>query len=187
MFILKQAGRMKNFRLIIMAILMVTAFSLLSGYDRVTADEFLPWKLDRIIGTKAPDFTIKNLKGKKVSLASFKGKPVLLNIWATWCPYCRRERAELNELYKRYNEKGLVIISVANDDSVDKVRKYIKKRPADFIVLSDEDGIVTEAYGVYALPTNFLIDRNGIIRQKFTGFRDWTDPESTKLLDGFLK
>lgn len=178
---------MKQFKLFTFTILLIVVIGLISGYDNINAEDFLPWKFDRIVGSQAVDFTIKDLKGNEVSLSSFKGKPVLLNIWATWCPYCRRERAELNKLHREYYEKGLVILSVANDRSIDKVKKYVKEKPASFIVLSDEDEAVTKAYGVYALPTNFLIDREGIIRHKFTGFRKWTDPESRKLIDELVK
>lgn len=178
---------MKNLKLVILTLSLVFAFGLFSGYGSVNAEDLTPWNLDKVSGSQAADFTIKNLQGKDVTLSSFKGKPVLLNFWATWCPYCRKERAELNELYKEYSKKGLVIISVANDGSIDKVKKYIENNPANYIVLSDQDNIVTEAYAVYALPTNFLIDRNGTIKNKFTGFRSWTDPASRKLLDELIK
>ncbi|MDO8282937.1 MAG: TlpA disulfide reductase family protein [Thermodesulfovibrionia bacterium] len=178
---------MKNLKISLFTLILVAALGLIVVYESVNAEDLIPWKGDRVIGSQAADFTIKDLKGNDVTLSSFKGKPVLLNIWATWCPYCRKERAELNELYKEYNGKGLVIISVANDRSIEKVKQYIKNNPASYMVLSDEDSIVTDAYSVYGLPTNFLIDRNGIIKNKFSGFRSWTDPESKKLLEEFIK
>lgn len=177
---------MKNLKIVLFALLLVAFFGLTAVYESVNAEDIMPWKLDRVIGSQATDFTIKDLKGNDVTLSSYKGKPVLLNIWATWCPYCRKERAELNELYKVYNSKGLVIISVANDRSIEKVKQFIKNNPASYIVLSDKDGIVTDAYSVYGLPTNFLIDRNGIIKNKFSGFRSWTDSESVKILDNLI-
>ncbi|MBI4826987.1 MAG: TlpA family protein disulfide reductase [Nitrospirae bacterium] len=178
---------MKNLKSMVFTILVIVFFGLTVFCGHSNAEDMMPWKLDRVIGSQATDFKIKDLKGNDVTLSSFKGKPVLLNIWATWCPYCRKERAELNELYKVYNAKGLVIISVANDRDIEKVKQYIKSNPASYMVLSDEDGIVTDAYSVYGLPTNFLIDRNGVIKNKFTGFRSWTDPESIKILDDFIK
>lgn len=178
---------MKNFKTALVTLLLVAAFGFISGYGSANAEDIMPWKFDRVIGAQAPDFTIKDLKGNDVTLSSFKGKPILLNFWATWCPHCRRERPELNQLYKDYNGKGLVIISVANDASIEKVKKFVENNPANFIVLSDQDSIATEAYSVYALPTTFLIDRNGVIKKKFPGFRSWTDPESRKLLDELIK
>jgi peroxiredoxin len=134
-----------------------------------------------VTGKEAEDFTLKDLDGNDVSLSSFRGKVVLLNFWASWCPYCRKERAELNNLQKEYDGKNLVIISVSGDRSLVKLQQYIKKNPVDFIVLSDSDGEVSESYGVRALPTNFLIDRQGRILNKFSGYRRWSDPASSEV------
>ncbi len=178
---------MKYTKLKISGLLILAVIVFLGSYSKPEAADFLPWKVDRIIGSKAKDFTIKDLEGNDVSLSSFKGKPIVLNFWATWCPYCRKERAELNELHDKYHEKGLVILSISNDRSAKKVIDYLKKKPARFIVLHDRDEKATAPYEVYALPTNLLIDRNGIVRHKFTGFREWGDPESEKLIEELLK
>jgi peroxiredoxin len=133
-------------------------------------------------GKEAKGFTLKDLEGYDVSLSSFHGKVVLLNFWATWCPYCRKERVELNNLHEEYYGKDLVIISVAGDKSLVKVQGFIKRNPVDFIVLFDSDGEVSNSYGVRALPTNFLIDREGRIIKKYSGYRKWTDPPSSEVL-----
>lgn len=154
------------------------------------AQSLLPWQIERIIGKNAPDFTVKDLSGNRVSLSSFKGKPILLNIWATWCPYCRKERAYLNSLYEEYKDKGLVIIAVSIDNSTERVKRYLKRIPAGYVVLIDEegiDGVVARSYGVYGLPTSFLINRNGIIKYKFMGLRRWTSRTSKKLIEELLK
>ncbi|HDH05575.1 MAG TPA: TlpA family protein disulfide reductase [Nitrospirae bacterium] len=135
---------------------------------------------------KAEDFTLKDLSEKDVSLSSFKGSPVLLNFWATWCPYCRKERAHLNSIYKDYKDKGLIILSVSTDRSVDKVKNFLKEIPSDFIILSDSDGSVASSYNVRGLPSSFLINREGVIKYKFMGFRDWTDSGSRELLDKLI-
>ena len=151
------------------------------------ARSFSLWETDENSSKMAQDFTLKDMQGGAVSLSSFRGKAVLLNFWATWCPYCRKERAELNHLYRKYHGRGLVIISVSNDRSVDKVREYLKKIPADFIVLSDNDSTVSDSYGVRALPTNILVDRGGRVMNKFTGYRRWTDPASSGVLEELLR
>jgi peroxiredoxin len=145
------------------------------------------WTVEKVIGSNAPDFSIKDLSGKKVSLSSFKGKPVLLNFWATWCPYCRNERAELNSLYKEYKEKNLIIISVSTDRSVEKVKRYLKKIPSDFIVLTDSNREVAVSYKVGGLPTSFLINHEGIIKHRLVGFREWSSGNSKKLIDSIIK
>ena len=136
---------------------------------------------------KAPDFVLNDMNGKKVTLSEYKGKPVLLNFWATWCGYCRKERPHLNSLYNEYKEKGLVVLSVSTDRSVEKVRSYLKKIPADFIVLSDSDGRTASEYGIRGYPSSFLIDRNGLVKQAFAGYRDWTDATSKKMIDQLIK
>jgi len=151
---------------------------------------FLPLQIERIVGKKAPEFTVKDLSGTNVSLSSFIGKPILLNIWATWCPCCRRERAYLESLHREYKDRGLVILAVSIDTSVKRVKRYLKRIPASYTVLIDEDGIngiVARSYRVYGLPTSFLINRDGIIRYKFTGLRRWTDPGLKKFIEELLK
>lgn len=143
--------------------------------------------IDKPIGKKAPNFTVKDLSGKDVSLSSFKGKPILLNFWATWCVYCRQERASLNSLHREYNSKGLVIISISIGESPKKVGKFLRNIPASFIVLLDEDKKAAELYGVYGLPTSFLINREGIIKHKFIGAKNWTGAESRKFIEELLK
>ncbi len=136
---------------------------------------------------KAPQFSLLNMKGERVELSEFKGKPVLLNFWATWCGYCRKERPHLNSLYNLYKDKGLVVISVSTDRSVEKVRKYLKEIPADFIVLSDSDGRTAAEYGIRGYPSSFLIDRNGLVKQAFAGYRDWTNESSIKMIERLIK
>ena len=134
----------------------------------------------------APDFTLSDLSGNKITLSSFEGKPVLLNFWATWCGYCRRERPHLNALHNLYKDKGLIVLSVSTDRSVDKVRSYLKSIPADFTVLSDADGRTASKYGIRGYPSSFLIDRNGLVKRAFAGYRDWTDASSKKMIDALI-
>ena len=171
---------------------LITVIILLSGFIiflypvNIKAKQFFPLEIDKLTGTKAPDFTLKDISGKDVSLSSFKGKPVLLNFWATWCPYCREERPLLNSLYKEYKNKGLIIVAVSTDKSAQKVKDYLKKMPMEFTLLID-NGKIAEIYGVYALPTSFLINRDGAIKQKFMGARDWTNNSSKKIINELLK
>lgn len=137
-------------------------------------------------GAAAPDFTLENVSGGDVTLSSFKGKAVLLNFWATWCPYCRKERSHLNSLYNDYKEKDLVILSVSTDRSANKVRDFLKDTPADFIVLVDSAGRVASTYNVAGLPTSFLINREGVIKYNFVGLREWSSPDARKLIDNLL-
>ncbi len=153
----------------------------------IEAERFSPWEIEKLVGNKAPEFTIKDISGKEVSLSSFFGNPILLNFWATWCPYCREERPRLNALSSEYKEKGLVIIAVSTDRSIKTVQEYLKKIPSEFVVLYDNNKEAAGSYGVYALPTSFLIDRKGIVKHKFMGLRRWTGSESKQLIDKLLE
>jgi len=101
------------------------------------AEGFNPLILDNRIGASAPEFTLKNMEGQHVSLSSYRGRNVLLNFWATWCPYCRKEREHLNRLHAEYGKKGLAILSVSIDRSFETVKRYTKKAPSEFPILSD--------------------------------------------------
>lgn len=137
-------------------------------------------------GERAPAFSLKDLSGNEVYLSSFRGRTVLLNFWATWCPYCRKERQHLNSLYREYKDRGLVIISISTDNSAATVRNFMKNNPAEFIVLPDDNKSTAASYKVRGLPTTFLIDREGMIREKFVGFREWTGSDMKKLIGTFV-
>jgi DsbE subfamily thiol:disulfide oxidoreductase len=177
---------MKNVFRIALLVLILLSITLTPITD-LNAERFSPWTIERLIGKEAPGFTVKDLSGKSISLSSFKGKPILLNFWATWCPYCRKERPYLNFIYEEYKDKGLVIIAVSTDRSPQKVKAYLKKISMDFVILHDNNKEAAESYGVYVLPTSFLIDRRGIIKHKFIGLRNWTASGSKKLIEELLK
>jgi len=178
---MKNISRKTLFAFLLFSVTLLTV----SNYNS-NAQLFSPSEIDKLTGKKAPEFTVNDLSGKRVSLSSFSGKPILLNFWATWCPYCREERAYLNSLQKEYKDKGLIIIAVSIDNSIEIVKGYLKRVPADFVILHDNNKDAASAYGVYSLPTNFLIDHKGIIKHKFIGLRDWTNKESKKIIEGFL-
>jgi peroxiredoxin len=175
--------KMKRSSLIYVLLLMAGTFIGISHVTDGYAQGIDPLQFDSSVGSKAPDFTLKDTSGKEISLLSFKGKPVLLNFWATWCPYCRRERPHLNALHKDYKDKGLIILSVSTDQSTAKLKEFLKTAPAEFIVLSDSSGTASSLYNVGGLPTSYLISREGIIKQRFMGFREWTDSGSKMLID----
>ena len=145
-----------------------------------------PSSSGRLIGQPAPDLTLKDLSGNEVSLSSLKGKTVLLNFWATWCPYCRKERAELNTLHDEYKDRGLVIVSVSIDRSLEKLKRYMKEMPADYIVLSDTEGLSAGLYKIMGLPTSYMIDSKGIVRHKNTGYKKWTSSSSKKIINDLV-
>ncbi len=164
---------------ILVAIISLFVFlSPLSGHSS-------PWDIDALIGTYAPEFTLKDLQGNNVSLTDFRGKLVLLNFWATWCPPCREEIPSLNKLMSQYRNKGLVIIGISSDSSYKRLKAFAKKYNISFIVLHDASITITRKYKVFSLPTTFLIDKRGRIVRKFIGAYDWTSQEVTDIIKAY--
>ncbi|HKY63036.1 MAG TPA: TlpA disulfide reductase family protein [bacterium] len=126
------------------------------------------------IGAGAPDFTLPGRDGKPVSLASFRGRPVLLNFWATWCGPCQQEMPSLEALYQRYKDRGFVILGVSLDEEGwPVVEDFLKRVPVDFPLLLDSAQAVSDAYQIYRIPETYLIDAEGKIVDKFVGPQDY--------------
>ncbi|SFC63865.1 Peroxiredoxin [Bacillus sp. OV322] len=122
------------------------------------------------VGEEAPDFDLYTLEGKKVKLSEFKGKKLLINFWATWCEPCKEEMPHLEEFYK--NSASNAVILAVNIDPENDVEGYAQKMGLTFPILLDnqeKSKAVNERYGVAAVPSSFLVDSKGVIRQKFIG------------------
>jgi cytochrome c biogenesis protein CcmG, thiol:disulfide interchange protein DsbE len=115
----------------------------------------------------APDFTLPDLNGARVSLAQFRGQPVVINFWATWCPPCREEIPRLVEAYQR--EKDGVAFVAISDEPADVVAPFVKENAIPYTNLLDGGDRVSSAYGIKALPTTVFISRDGEIRVYYTG------------------
>lgn len=115
--------------------------------------------------------------GNTQSLSALKGRVVFLNFWATWCGPCRAEMPSMETLYKRCKDKGLEILAVNAGESRQDVLAFMANNGLSFPALIDEDGKVNRAYGIQAIPTTFLIDREGKIILRLVGSIDWDTPE----------
>lgn len=121
-------------------------------------------------GKLAPGFTLVNLEGKKVSLSDYKGRPVIVNFWATWCAPCKLEMPWFEEFRKKYSGQGFEILGIAEDEAPkDEIEKTAKKINVSYPILLT-DGKVAPAYGgVDQLPMSFYIDRKGVVVTETTG------------------
>lgn len=129
--------------------------------------------------TPAPDFELNDVNGNPFKLSNLRGKVVVLNFWATWCPPCRKEIPDFNELQAQYGDKGLQFVGVALDDEgLPKVKKWMSTNPVNYpVVVADAN--IRKAYGeMSAIPVTLLIDRAGNIRTKYVGMRQKAIVES---------
>lgn len=140
------------------------------------------------VGFKAPAFTVRNLKGQRVQLADYKGKVVILNLWATWCGPCRVEMPGMENLYRRYRSQGLEILAVSLDKgSSDKVQTFADEYRLSFPVLMDSDREVEGKYHTLTIPTTFVIDKKGMIVAEVEGAKHWESEETFKAVEYLLK
>jgi peroxiredoxin len=132
----------------------------------------------------APDFVLKDIHGKTVSLAQFKGKPVLLNVWATWCGPCREELPSMQRMHEASkNNGGFHIIAISIDRfNMKKVNQYAENLNLTFPILVDPDRKTRKAYFIRGLPTSYIIDSEGKLRGFVSGARNWDSPASLELM-----
>lgn len=123
-----------------------------------------------LINQPAQSFQLTTFEGEVISLEQFRGKPVVLNFWASWCFACRNESLALNAAYKKYSQQGVVFIGIAINDAKENAMNFAKRfNKKYYLGLDDEIGTISLDYGVTAVPETFLIDPEGIIRHKQLG------------------
>ena len=123
------------------------------------------------LGQAAPDFSTLDLSNNMVSLASYHGKKVvLLDFWATWCSPCRMEMVELQSLQDKFKDKSFEILSLNQGEAADVVGQFINRKKYGFHVLLDSDGATSAKFGVRAIPTLVLVDKDGIIQWLQVGY-----------------
>ena len=133
------------------------------------------------IGTNAPDFTVQD-SDRKVTLNELRGKVVVLNFWATWCPPCIEEMPSLVQMQQHLKNKGVEVLAVSIDVDENAYHKFLKDHGVDLLTVRDPDQKTSNLYGSYKWPETYIIDRNGVLRRKFIGAVDWNTPEITDFL-----
>jgi len=135
--------------------------------------------------TRAPDFTLLDVNSKMVNLSDFKGKMVLINFFATYCPPCRAEIPDFIKLQDKYRDKGFVVVGISTDEDWKEVLPdFIKRKGINYPVLIATSKVIKDYGNVYALPTSFLLDKNHNIVKKFNGMvsESELEPLITQLL-----
>ena len=136
----------------------------------------------------APDFQLEDMDGEKYSLESYRGKVVILNFWATWCPPCRREIPSMEALYQTFKDEAFAILAINEWETEDHVFAFMGELPVEpgFPILFDPDSEVAQSFGVKGLPTTLLLDTQGKILYRAVGGRDFDHPEVKKIIRELL-
>jgi cytochrome c biogenesis protein CcmG, thiol:disulfide interchange protein DsbE len=141
------------------------------------------------VGKAAPDFQLPDLDDKEIRLSDYRGKVVFLNFWATWCKPCREEMPSMEVLYKNFEKDGLVILAVSIDRVTTKkeIPPFVKSLNLTFPVLVDSWGQTDKRYKLMGVPETYIIDREGTLREKVIGPRDWTRLDNLQVLTQLIK
>jgi peroxiredoxin len=166
---------------LILILLVNLAFTVEGGED----DLFSKIRINPIKGDKkTPDFSLKDLNGKKVEIKQFKGKIVFLNFWATWCGPCKEEMPSLEVLHQQFKEKKFVLLTISVDyEGIKPVQEFVNKRHYTFPVLLDPKCETLDLFDVKGIPTTFMIDKKGRMIGRAIGPRDWKSPEAFSLIN----
>ena len=130
-----------------------------------------------------PDIVLDDLEGKRHRLSSYRGKVVLINFWATWCPPCVKEIPSLAELNETMAEAGFRLLAINVGEAEEAITRFLRDKPSGFPVLLDRDGEALKSWKVYAYPSNYLLDRQGRVRYAYYGALDWMAPEVVAVIE----
>ena len=122
-----------------------------------------------VLGEPAPNFTVSTFSGETFDLADYRGSPVIINFWASWCGPCRIEAPELEQAWRRFGEEGVVFIGVNVQDFDDSALSFIEEFNITYPNGPDEEGLATIDYGVGGIPVTFFIDQDGMVARRFVG------------------
>lgn len=122
------------------------------------------------VGDTAPDIVLKTLHNEQIRLSDLRGKPVIVNFWATWCPPCQREMPDLQKFYNDYKSHvEFLSVHLTSQDSREKVAPFMEQYRITFPVVLDTKGKILKLYNIQTIPTTYILDKNGIIRKKVIG------------------
>lgn len=167
-------------------LLLIVLLMLIGGGTYIYSN--LPSTMTVVVGDVAPDFQLEDTKGNTVTLSELRGKVVMVNFWATWCPPCIEEMPSMARLNKFMAKEDFVMLAInteKNGRSV--VPPFLKQSPHDFTVLYDDKGTVQQQYGVYKFPESFIVGKDGKVDQKIIGPIDWSSSTTIAYLKNLAK
>ena len=125
----------------------------------------------------APEFELQGPGGERIRLSDYRGQPLIVNFWATWCPPCRAEMPSMQRAWEEIRDEGIGLIAINVGDSAGAVRQFAEEYPVDFPLPMDLDSSVVQAWPVRGLPTTFVVSPDGQIVYQAAGEREWDSPE----------
>jgi peroxiredoxin len=177
-----QSGGTKQ--ILLLAVLVIAVAVAIAGY--VVKDRKAPKKIIAT-GDRAPEFRLPSTDGRSVGLSDTRGKIVMVHFWATWCPPCVEELPTLAQLNRELPGSDFEMLAVSVDEGGQTaVKDFMRKNGIELPVLMDPGGSVASSYGTYKLPETYILDRQGVVRYKIIGPRDWRDPDAPRVLRGLI-
>jgi peroxiredoxin len=138
------------------------------------------------VGQPAPDFDTIDLDGKIWTLSKLRGQVVFVNFWATWCPPCREEMPSMERLNAKMPADKFEMLAIYNNDTPAKVKDFVTRLGLTMPILDDHKNVIGARYGLRGLPETFIIDKQGVIREKFIGPAEWDAPEHLEMLTKYI-
>jgi thiol-disulfide isomerase/thioredoxin len=127
-----------------------------------------------------------DINGSKRDLASYKGQVVLVNFWASWCPPCRKEMPSMQRLMQKLAGKPFVILAMDSGENREEAEPFLKELRLDFPILFDPESEIAKRWRVFAMPTSFLIDKQGLVRYVLPGGTEWDEGDGWRLIQAML-
>ena len=145
-------------------------------------------KTKAVVDLNAPGFLLSDPSGKTYTLSELKGSVVFINFWATWCPPCNEEMPSVQNLYNGFKDnKEFRMVTILYKDDYDKAMAYLRQNNYTLPVLIDREGKAAKAYGVTGVPETYIVDKQGVLRQKVIGPADWNSTQADSLISHLLK
>ena len=138
------------------------------------------------VGEPAPDFTLMDLQGKTWTLSELKGQVVFINFWATWCPPCREEMPSMEKLYKILPKDKFKMLALLNRDAPAMAENFAKKLGLTMPILNDQGNDAGAKYGLTGVPETYIVDKQGVLREKFIGPAQWDSPVYQQMMMKYI-
>lgn len=139
------------------------------------------------VSDAAPDFRLSSLEQGSISLSDYRGRIVLVNFWATWCPPCVEETPGLEKFAEQMRGQGVTVIGVSVDEDTDALKKFVSQYHLSYPIALDFDRAVANRYGTFKFPETYILDRDGRVAEKIIGPSDWQDPRMISFVQNLIQ